>query len=277
MVSHATMPFALGVTATALRHPQFASELDWSGVTLAAATTAFPTEQGKSHYYAARETDALPLRVGSQSEKFLFYRGVANFDVPLSARAARRRGRRAAEPRFRSDSECRPVRAARIVVGVPHRRTTAQHDDACGAVAHGDSRVASRRPREMLIDAGLYPREASAMLETWRDSWFEDGTRVFYVVPRTSVDAILPLTITPAPTDIKRVFVGRMELVTPAVQQTVESAITDQNSAVLERYARFLGPITDRILATRPGAADAIRSATSAAYASYVKRSSACE
>jgi hypothetical protein len=94
---------------------------------------------------------------------------------------------------------------------------------------------------KMLIDAGLYPREASAMLETWRDSWFEDGARVFYVVPRTSVDAILPLTITPAPTEIKRVFVGRMELVTPAVQQTVESAITDQNSAVLERYARFLG------------------------------------
>ena len=115
------------------------------------------------------------------------------------------------------------------------------------------------------------------MLETWRDSWFEDGTRVFYIVPRTSVDAILPLTITPAPTDIKRVFVGRMELVTPAVQQTVEAAIADRNSAVLERHARFLGPITDRILAKHPGAADAIRSATSAAYASYVRRASVCE
>ena len=56
---------------------------------------------------------------------------------------------------------------------------------------------------KMLIDGGLYAREASAMLETWRDSWFEDGTRIFYIVPRTSVDAILPLTITPAPTDIK--------------------------------------------------------------------------
>jgi len=50
-----------------------------------------------------------------------------------------------------------------------------------------------------------------------------------------------------------------------------------KNSDVLERYARFLGPITDRILENRPGAADAIRSATSAAYASYVKRASACE
>ena len=142
------MPSQLGVTATALRHPQFSSELDWSGVTLAAATTAFPTEQGKSHYYAARATDALPLRVGSQSEKFLFYRGVANFDVPLSARAADDGDRRAAEPRFRNHSERRFVRAARIVVWVSHRRTVARHDDACVAVAHGDSRVTSRRPRE---------------------------------------------------------------------------------------------------------------------------------
>jgi len=115
------------------------------------------------------------------------------------------------------------------------------------------------------------------MLETWRDSWFEDGTRVFYIVPRAAVDAILPLTITPAPTEIKRVFVGRMEVVTPAVQHTVEEAIVPKNSDVLERYARFLGPITDRILENRPRAADAIRSATSAAYASYVKRASACE
>lgn len=274
---HATMPFSLGVTATALRHPQFASELDWSAVTLAPATTAFPTELGKSHYYAARETDALPLRVGSQSEKFLFYRGVANFDVPLSARAAdgatvelRNLGseiipnvvlveRRGSSLGYRIGG---PLRST-MTLAAPSRTATLESLHAA--------------LEKMLIDAGLYPREASAMLETWRDSWFEDGTRVFYIVPRTSVDAILPLTITPAPTDIKRVFVGRMELVTPAVQQTVEAAITDQNSAVLERYARFLGPITDRILAKHPGAADAIRSATSAAYASYVKRSSTCE
>jgi len=61
------------------------------------------------------------------------------------------------------------------------------------------------------------------------------------------------------------------------VQHTVEEAIVHKNSDVLDRYARFLGPITDRILEKRSGAADAIRSAASAAYASYVKRASACE
>ena len=272
---HAT-PSRLGVTATALRHPQFSSELDWSGVTLA-ANAAFPTEAGKSHYYAARATDALPLRVGSQSEKFLFYRGVANFDVPLSARAV-----------AGGAVELRNLGSEIIPNVVVFERSGSSIGYRIGGPLRGTmtlaspSRIATVESlhaalEKMLIDAGLYPREASAMLETWRDSWFEDGTRVFYIVPRTSVDAILPLTITPAPADIQRVFVGRMELVTSAVQETVEAAITHKDLATLERHARFLGPITDRILAKRPGAADAIRSATSAAYASYVKRSSVCE
>lgn len=48
----------------------------------------FPNDRQGSHYYAARETSASPLlvptRTGDQCEKFLFYRGVANFAVPLS-------------------------------------------------------------------------------------------------------------------------------------------------------------------------------------------------
>ena len=71
----------------------------------------------------------------------------------------------------------------------------------------------------MLLANGLYPEEASAMIDTWRESWFEEGTRLFYIVPRPAIDAILPLAITPAPSAIARVFVGRMELVTPATEQ----------------------------------------------------------
>ena len=34
-----------------------------------------------------------------------------------------------------------------------------------------------------LVSAGLYPDEAHAMLESWRDSWFEEGSRLIYLVP----------------------------------------------------------------------------------------------
>lgn len=47
---------------------------------------ALPIESGVSRYYAARATDAAPLAVGDQHEKFLFYRGVGTFPVPLSVR-----------------------------------------------------------------------------------------------------------------------------------------------------------------------------------------------
>src|SRR6202023_3251018 len=49
-----------------------------------------------------------------------------------------------------------------------------------------------------LIEAGLYPKEAAAMIETWRDTWFEEGMRIFYLVPQTTVDLDLPLKIKPA-------------------------------------------------------------------------------
>src|SRR5207247_3766521 len=65
----------------------------------------------------------------------------------------------------------------------------------------------------VLISQGLYEKEARAMIETWRDSWFEEWTRLFYIVPRQAVDSILPLDIQPAPSDVARVFVGRMEII----------------------------------------------------------------
>ena len=81
------------------------------------------------------------------------------------------------------------------------------------------------------------------MVETWRDSWFEDGVRLFYVLPQAAVDAILPLQIDPRPANVKRVFVGRMEIVTPEIESEVAEALRTNNQAVLRKYGRFLEPI----------------------------------
>jgi len=268
----------MGVTSTSLRAPQFSSMIDWGRVVIAPATDAsVPKENGTSHYYAARETESSPLGVGRQTEKFLFYRGVANFDVPLSARVAK------------ADSvELRNLGSDAIPNVVIFERRGSKLGYRIGGELKAGMTLADPPLNgsldglradlyRMLTDAGLFPKEASAMLETWRDSWFEDGVRVFYIVPRKSVDAILPLSISPAPSAIARVFVGRMEVLTADVQQTVETAIARGDSATLGRYARFLAPISDRILAKRPSAASAIRAATEAAYKSYVRRSTVCE
>ena len=74
---------------TEVRHPTIFNTLgriQWNDVRMTpGAKENFPTEPDGSHYYAARETDAAPLTVGSQQEKFLFYRGLASFRLPLSA------------------------------------------------------------------------------------------------------------------------------------------------------------------------------------------------
>jgi hypothetical protein len=96
---------------------------------------------------------------------------------------------------------------------------------------------------EILVGQGLYRDEAHAMIETWKDSWFEEGSRLIYVVPRGFIDNVLPLTIDPAPGQIVRVFVGRLEIVTPATAMAVKTAVAHNDEATLDKYSRFLEPI----------------------------------
>ena len=90
------------------------------------------------------------------------------------------------------------------------------------------------------------------MVDTWRDSWFEEGTRLFYIAPRGAIDSILPLEINPTPAEIARVFVGRLELVTPTTEREVAQAIAVNDRPTLRKYGRFLQPIVNRLLAERP-------------------------
>ena len=101
--------------------------------------------------------------------------------------------------------------------------------------------------RGILAGEGLYPREAAAMVETWRDSWFEDGARLFYVLSQSAVDAILPLQVEPRPATVNRVFVGRMEIVTPEIESEVAEAMRTSNQPVLRKYGRFLEPISQMV------------------------------
>jgi hypothetical protein len=100
---------------------------------------------------------------------------------------------------------------------------------------------------EILVGQGLYRDEAHAMIETWKDSWFEEGSRLIYIVPRGFIDNVLPLTIDPAPGQIVRVFVGRLEIITPATAIAVRTAVAHNDEATLDKYSRFLDPILQTI------------------------------
>ena len=131
----------------------------------------------------------------------------------------------------------------------------------------------------MLEKTGLFRKEAEAMVETWSDSWFEEGTRVFYLVPPASVDEILPLSISPAPAAVARAFVGRMEMITPDALVRAQAALAAGDDATLEKMGRFLGPIADRLVARTSSVSERnkIRAITNTVFAAYVKRMSGCQ
>ncbi len=218
--------------------------IQWDNVRVTPrAKEEFPTEPDGSHYYAARETDAAPVSVGGQQEKFLFYRGLATFRPPLSA-TIDRDGRIAAAQVAGTGIDTFILferRAGRVGYRVAHAAGKSIVLDRPGLTA--DVQSLRQQLRDILTGEGLYPREAGAMVETWRDSWFEDGVRLFYVLPQAAVDAILPLQIDPRPATVKRVFVGRMEIVTPEIESEVAEALRTNNQAVLRKYGRFLEPI----------------------------------
>jgi len=110
----------------------------------------------------------------------------------------------------------------------------------------------------VLISEGLYEKEAEAMLNTWRNSWFEEGLRVFYIMPRKTIDTILPIEIDPQPAGLVRVLVGRTEMVTPEMEKRVtaqlkilnDPSVSVRETALKEinRYGRFAESILTQIL-----------------------------
>jgi len=67
-------------------------------------------------------------------------------------------------------------------------------------------------------------------------------------VPDKFVNAMLPLSIRPAPVQTVRVFVGRLEIVTPATERAVERALATHDSATIAKYERFLEPILQALM-----------------------------
>jgi hypothetical protein len=93
-----------------------------------------------------------------------------------------------------------------------------------------------------LMEEKLYEKEARAMVKTWRSSWFgEEGTRLFYMLPRTVTDELLPLDINPLPDEVVRVMVGRLEIMRPEdesrVAAIVKQSVHDRAAAEQRRAA----------------------------------------
>jgi hypothetical protein len=246
----------------------------------AAAPSGVPAVAPDDPWQFAREVDASWLRTAPrtgegragpvESERYLFYRGLGAFPLPLGV-SAERGGRL----RVRNAGEV----AVPFAVGLEVRDGRARISDFGPVPVRGETVLAVAGTPEEAIPAagmakkleslvwdvlrkhGLHDDEARAMVRTWSRSWFSsEGTRVIWVVPRATTDAILPIEITPRPDELVRVLVGRSEVIAPETEDEDYAALVDisgtsaedaaRGMARLERRGRFLEPHLRNVVAS---------------------------
>ena len=250
------------------------------------------------HYYFARNTDSALVHInlpkqeaeaenspfanfrpsGDFFEKFLFYRGVGNFDLPLTVESSQdgtlhltNGGGAPLEGLLLVQVTNGELRFSRLDDLAPASTTNASPPSQF--VAHPMASTAHAglwtAMKDILCVQGLYEKEADAMLQTWHHTWFSDeGMRLLYIVPRPLTDELLPLTIKPAPQETVRVLVGRLEILSVSEERRIMELV-QANAEQRADYARRYGQakrlaeqeqVEFRFDEPAPGVPDQIRS-----------------
>lgn len=178
-----------------------------------------------------RLTDSALVRTKEgEAEKYLFYRGLGNFEPPATfsmngndeLRVSNKAGKSIpAFYVFQSTSEgVKTLKQNALAAG--NSATVSLSN--LKTIPHGQWSVpVYKEMTAMLENAGLHHKEAEAMVQTWWKSYFQhQGLRVFWILPDESVESILPLSIKPAPDKIVRVLVGRSEVLTPQFEDKLK-------------------------------------------------------
>ena len=241
----------------------------WDVRLLPGESFTFPRGKEDNAYYRARETDAAPVQVEVpaadpnrrdaagrttlQREKFLFYRGVGTFPTPVAVRAmgsGQVRVRNVGTERL-SGVVLLNVRGGRLGFRpVPELAAGAEMIVSLPPAESDSFDLADLMVRN-LTAAGLYEKEARAMVRTWDRAWFrEEGARVLYLVPRAKTDELLPLAIDPKPTALERVLVGRHDFLTPEQEAALDRQVERSRAAraeldAAEKEIRGVGRFAD--------------------------------
>jgi hypothetical protein len=199
------------------------------------------------------------LKLGNEKEKLLFYRGVGSFAPPLRAWYPgdgklwlRNAGKEEITTVIVFENQGDKV-GYRLVPGLK--------DEAVVEPPQMTANLSDlhHQLQQELVAAGLYEKEAAAMIETWRDAWFEKGTRVFYVMPRAAVDRVLPLKVTPVPAETVRVFVARLDVMSPWTEQEIQRLDRARDSDGLKVFGRFLPIFAEQMKLMKSATVDQAR------------------
>ena len=250
--------------------------IDWNLdiVPAAQAKPVLPATTADALWNHARDVDAAYVTTSTRAggpkewERFIFYRGLGEARLPLDVHAAH--GRLTA-----STTEAAGLRHL-FILRVENGRGAYEYVPALepgGSLERAIPSMDAALPIDefvtrigddvagRLVASGLYEKEARAMVNTWRSSYFKtDGVRVLFVLPQSWTDRFIPLRIEPQPAQLVRVMVGRVELLDAGRERRAEDAIRDLSSsnaavreqafAALRNEGRYVEPIVRRALQT---------------------------
>lgn len=207
-----------------------------------------------------RQTDsALVTNARGQTDKYLFYRGLGRLDLPLACSAtnvvlkASSKGPEAIEQWL--VFELNEQHEARWWVPETLAPGTDQSVNLTSQSFRADwKKILYQDGLKFLMKAGLYRKEADAMLQTWWNDYFgKPGLRVFWLVPGAYLEKVLPLHISPTPSQSARVMVGRAEILTPAFEKRLSDdfAQVDTGRPNPWQEDRFFPAYANRVLQLR--------------------------
>jgi hypothetical protein len=245
----------------------------------AGALPTLPATGDGALWNFAREVDAAFVKTTdgtreparAEYERFLFYRGLGQARLPLHARADGG-GTLSLEREPRLADGVRHIFVLRVEGGrgaYAYRPALGPGEQATGVIPSMDgsrpleefTRVIADDLAARLTESGLYAKEARAMVNTWKTSYFQnDGIRVLFVLPQSWTESFIPMRLVPKPRELVRVMVGRLELLSAERERRAEDSVRDLASsdpsrrqeafAFLREQGRYVEPIVRRLATT---------------------------
>ena len=220
-----------------------------------------PVVEHGNVYAPAREVASNDIRSGQQNERFIFYRGLGDFSTNLSITSSIDNG---------LSLRNRGLKISNVILLDVTSTTGAVKSlgsleaDASLQLNNKDLtyfREAQKLPRaefeaqaekiivQALIASGLYPDESLAMFNTWKTSYLKSkGLRALYILSRLETDEILPIKVSPTPTELVRTLAGRIEILLHSEEQQLMKDLRAGKYPLFTADDRFAEPKLRRML-----------------------------
>jgi hypothetical protein len=218
-----------------------------------------------------RKVNATAIQVGDESEKYLFYRGLGERDIPLHVVTNRKSKKieifsEEKNPLSEVSKFSIPdmwfvnvddnhqiifknIKGFEIDSNDRIKRTEFSYEFT-SKEKKNDYQALISSMKDSLVKQGLFVEEASAMLKTWEHAYFKQpGSRIFYMVPRGWVDSILPIKVS-LDSQIERAMIGRIEIISEGQNARLQELINAKlDTKKVNEYKIKMSMIDPKVIA----------------------------